>query len=355
MICFTSGTTGEPKGVVLTHTNFTVHAIASLLVFRMQEGDVAINPMPLAHLTGATRVIQAVASLGTHVILPAFRPKDALEAIARFRGTHTILAPTMVGDLLAAEPERYDLSSLRIFTYGTAPMPMRIARELSERMRCGLINGYGLTESSALALALTPEQHVRALAENDATLLNSVGRPIPGVECKIVGEDLQELPAGETGQIAMRGAKISPGYLDNPTETARRFLPDGFLLSGDQGREIHGGNVAILGRIDDMIISGGINVQPGELEADIYAYPGIAECAVFGVPSDRWGREVRAAIVAKPGATIDPAELRSFLRSRVDPYKLPKRIHILPNLPRTAVGKIQRFKLADSLAEVSES
>jgi acyl-CoA synthetase (AMP-forming)/AMP-acid ligase II len=218
-----------------------------------------------------------------------------------------------------------------------------------------LINGYGLTESSALAVALLPESHRRALADNDPALLGTVGQPVPGVELKIVDEALEEVADGVAGQIALRGAKISPGYLDNPEETARRFRPDGWLLTGDQGRVTAGGNLAVLGRIDDMIISGGINVQPGELEAEVHAYAGIAECAAFGVPSPRWGREVRLAVVPKAGAVVDPEALRLFLRTRMDPYKLPKRIHVLNNLPRTSVGKVQRFRLAETLAEAPET
>jgi acyl-CoA synthetase (AMP-forming)/AMP-acid ligase II len=348
MVCFTSGTTGEPKGVILTHLNLVVHGLTSANVYRVFGRNVTVNPMPLAHLAGASRVIIAIVNAGAHVILPGFEPDLLCSAIARWQGTHVMVVPTMVSDLLAGDFARHDLSSLHTLVCGTAPLPMPVARELVLRMKCGVINGYGLTESSALATSLGPEAHTRAVAEGDEALLGSIGQAAPGVELRIVDSDRNPLPAGSVGQIALRGLKISPGYLNNPVETAAKFTADGWLLTGDQGKLLPDDNVQLLGRLDDMIISGGINVQPGEIEREAAHVEGLGQCAAFGVRSERWGQEVRLAVVPRGGAQLDPESIRAFLRTRLDPYKVPKQIHIMKELPRTAVGKVQRFKLAET-------
>lgn len=347
MVCFTSGTTGEPKGVILTHLNLVVHGLTASLVYRVMGRNVHVTPLPLAHFAGASRVIIATVNAGAHVILPGFDSRELFAAIARWKGTHVVVVPTMVGDLLAIEPERFDLSSLTTMVCGTAPLPMPAARQLVSRMQCGIVNGYGLTESSALATSLGPEAHKRAVAEGNEELLGSIGQAAPGVELRILGKDYLEVPHGDVGQIAMRGLKISPGYLNNPAENAAKFLPDGWLLTGDQGRLLPGDNVALLGRLDDMIISGGLNVQPGEIEREAALVPGLAQCAAFGVRSQRWGQEVRLAVVAAAGTQLESEAVRQFLRTRLDPYKVPKQVHIMVDLPRTAVGKVQRFRLAE--------
>ena len=347
MVCFTSGTTGEPKGVILTHLNLVIHGLTSANVYRVFGRNVTVNPMPLAHLAGASRVIIAIVNAGAHVILPGFEPDLLCTSIARWGGTHVMVVPTMVSDLLAGDFGRHDLSSLHTLVCGTAPLPMPVARELVTRMKCGVINGYGLTESSALATSLGPEAHTRAVAEGNEELLGSIGQAAPGVELRIIDSDRRALPVGAVGQIALRGLKISPGYLNNPLETAAKFTQDGWLLTGDQGKLLPDDNVQLLGRLDDMIISGGINVQPGEVEREAAFVEGLSQCAAFGVSSERWGQEVRLAVVPRSGAQLDAEAIRKFLRTRLDPYKVPKQVHIMKELPRTAVGKVQRFRLAE--------
>jgi acyl-CoA synthetase (AMP-forming)/AMP-acid ligase II len=210
-----------------------------------------------------------------------------------------------------------------------------------------LFNGYGCTESTALAVCLTSEQHRQAVATGDDELLETVGQPVPGIELKIFDTHNREVPFGEAGQVALRGAKVSPGYLDNPNETRAKFLPDGWLLTGDQGRLTTGDNLVILGRLDEMMITGGLNVQPAEIENEVVTFKGVAECAAFSVKSERWGQEVRLALVQTPGADLNVEDLKQYLRARLDPYKLPKRIHMLDRLPRTDVGKVQRFRLEE--------
>jgi long-chain acyl-CoA synthetase len=349
MVCFTSGTTGEPKGVVLTHDNLLMHGLTAAHTYRLEARNVSINAMPLAHFAGASRVVLGIVNAGTHVILPRFEPAGLLQAIEMYAGTHTMVVPTMAADLLEVEPEKYDLSRLTLI-YGTASIPMHIAEQLVHRLGCNLINGYGLTESSALATALGPQGHCDAVARQDLELLQSVGQPVPGMELKIVDEHGREVTDGSPGQIALRGAKVSPGYLNNPEQTAARFV-DGWLLSGDRGRMISDGNLILLGRLDDMIITGGMNVQPEEIERELHAFEGVAECAVFPVASTRWGQEVRLALVPQPEAHVDAQLLRDYLKTRLDRYKVPKQVHLVEQLPKTSVGKVQRRRLTEQFSQ----
>ena len=345
MVCFTSGTSGVPKGVMLTHENLIVHGLTAALVYRFGHTNVHINPMPLAHFAGASRVVLATVNAGTHVILPCFSPDAVFEAITAWGGTHLMVVPTMADDLLDNGPERHDLESLEMLIYGAAPMHLSLAGDLVARFGCGLVHGYGLTESAALATALGPEAHLAASAAGE--LLGTVGQPVPGIELKIFDDRDHEVEVGVAGQIALRGAKVSPGYLDDPETTAERFLPDGWLLTGDLGRLTPGGDLALLGRIDEMMITGGINVQPLEIENEVRLLPEISDCAAFGVASQRWGQEIHLAVVSSPGSTIDPERIRTHLRSRLDPFKVPRHVHLIESLPRTSVGKVQRFRLAE--------
>lgn len=353
MVCFTSGTTGHPKGVVLTHANLVVHALTAARVYGIGRASVHVNPMPMAHFAGASRVILGVADGGTHVVLPGFEPEEVLRAVDRRSGTHLMVVPTMAADLLAAEPHRYNLQGLTLI-YGAAPMPMPLARDLVGQMGCRLINGYGLTESSALATALDADDHRRAVDTGDDALLATVGQPVPGVELAVLDERRQPVPDGSAGEIALRGPKVSPGYLADPEQDAAHFTDDGWLLTGDEGRYDPERGLTLLGRIDDMIISGGLNVQPLEIETQAVLHGSVAECAAFALPHPRWGQEVRLAVVAVPGASVAPAELARFLRERLDPYKVPKEIHVVDHLPRTPVGKLQRSRLPELVDAVAE-
>jgi acyl-CoA synthetase (AMP-forming)/AMP-acid ligase II len=255
----------------------------------------------------------------------------------------------MAASLLEAEPEQFNLGSLETLIYGTSPMPMAVARDLVGRMSCGLINGYGLTESAGLATALDAVSHRQAVENNDDDTLGSVGQPVPGVELRLLDEHRNDVDPGQAGEIALRGMKVSQGYLSNPRATAEKHLPDGWILTGDEGRLTANSNLTLLGRLDDMIITGGLNVQPREVEIEASLYEGVAECAGFGVPSERWGEELHLAVASAPGTVVEADALRTFLRGRVDAYKVPKKIHLVDQLPRSSLGKIQRRQLAQDL------
>ncbi len=350
MVPYTSGTTGDPKGVLVTHANLLAHALTQAFVLGLADDgtDVHVNPMPLAHFTGASRIVIALASAGAHVILPGFDPAQVLAEISARKGTHIAIVPTMAVDLLAAGPGDYDLGSLRTLVYGAAPMPMDVARELVGAFDCELMNGYGLTESTAMSTALDGTSHRRALADGDDATLASVGRAVPGMEVRILGPELEELPPGDDGQIALRGLKVTAGYFNAPTETEAKYLPSGWLLTGDEGALDERGNLSLKGRIDDTIISGGLNIQPAEVEKETLALPGVSACAAFPVPSRRWGQEVHLAIVAGPEG-VEAAAIRTSLGERLDRFKVPKSVLIVDSLPYTPTGKLRRSELAQQL------
>lgn len=349
MLPFTSGTTGEPKGVILTHENLVAHTLTAGYVFGVSSPNCHVNPLPLSHYAGASRVLLAVLNSGTHVVLPEFDPALVFESVSRWAGTHLTIAPTMAASLLEVEPEQFDLESLETLIYGTSPMPMDVARDLVGRMSCDLINGYGLTESAGLATALDAASHRQAVDDDDDDTLGSVGQPVPGVELRLLDERRNEVGPGEAGEVALRGMKVSQGYLSNPQATAEKHIPGGWILTGDEGCLTARSNLTLLGRLDDMIITGGLNVQPREVEIEASLYEGVAECAGFGVPSERWGEELHLAVAPASGTVLEADALRTFLRGRVDGYKVPKKIHLVDQLPRSSLGKIQRRQLAQDL------
>lgn len=341
MMSFTSGTTGKPKGVLLTERNLVATALAGADAFSLDDGNRQVNPLPLAHFSGASRVITSVANCGTQIILPEFDSRRVLQAIQKWEATHITVVPSMVPHLLDLDVESYNISSLQTLTYGTAPMAIPIIEELHHRLACGLVNGYGLTEAAGVVATLGPDAHVASVSTSDAERLSSVGRPVLGVEVSLMDEDGSPASTCREGQIAVRGPKVSPGYLIGG-DVRTEHLTGGWLPTGDLGRLTETGDLIILGRADDLIISGGLNVQPREIESAASMVTGVSACAAFGVASDRWGQEVHIAVVPKPGSDFTTAAFLAQLRTTLDPYKIPKAVHIVTDLPRSNVGKIDR-------------
>jgi long-chain acyl-CoA synthetase len=333
VILYTSGTTGQPKGAELTHSNLDRNAeIVARTVAELGEGEVVLGALPLFHSFGQTVSMNASLRAGaTLTLLPKFDPGDALEIIARDRVTHLYGVPTMFGALLHHPArDRFDLSSLRVCVTGGAAMPVEVLRDFEEAFGCRVLEGYGLSETSPVASASHMGMERRP---------GSIGTPIEGVEMRIVDESGKEAPRGEVGEIAIRGHNVMKGYWRRPQETAA-VMADGWFHTGDLGRVDEDGWFYVVDRKKDMIIRGGYNVYPREVEEILFEHPKIREAAVLGVPHDQWGEEVGAAIVLHPGEEMRAAEVSEYVRDRIAAYKYPRLVWFLDELPKGPTGKV---------------
>ncbi|AUM18887.1 long-chain fatty acid--CoA ligase [Rhodococcus ruber Chol-4] len=348
---YTSGTTGTPKGVLITHRNLH-NDEEGQRIYHWQPESVALNAMPLFHIAGAGWLSTCL-SAGVHaVLLGEFHPRTVASLVEQHGITHAFLVPATVQMLLdLTDLDSFDLSSLQLIFYGASPVTPTMLRRAVRTLGCGFVQRYGMTETSGSVTALRVEDH-------DPTgprsyLLRSAGRPMPGVEIAIrdvvTGEDL---PVGQSGEIVCRSRHNTSGYWRRPEETAALFTDDGFLRTGDAGHLDEDGFLFVTDRVKDMIITGGENVYPIEVESVLAEHPAVAEVAVIGVPDRKWGEAVTAVVrVADGTAAPDASELVAFTIGRLASYKKPQRIHFVSELPRNAGGKILKRTLRDSLAE----
>jgi long-chain acyl-CoA synthetase len=345
ILLYTGGTTGRSKGVQLTHRNVFGDSIQTSLVVGFRSDDTYLHVAPMFHSADLLGMGMTLLG-GTHAFLPQFTGKAFLEAIRDYRITKTMLTPTMV-IMALQEPDfdKYDLSSLRQFMYGSSPMAVEWIRRALERFKgVDIIQGYGLTETSPILTILGMDVHVDALKRGDFSRLRAAGQAIIGVDLRILDEHDREVPTGEVGEVAVRGANVTRGYLKRPEDNAAAFR-DGWFHTGDVGRVDEEGYLYLLDRKKDMIITGGENVYSSEVEAVIYQHPKVHECAVVGVPDDRYGEALLAAVVPAPGKTLTAEELIEHCRGKIGGYKIPRRMVILEQLPKSAMGKILKTEL----------
>ncbi len=345
-IKFTGGSTGRPKGVVQSYRCVNTSIASYLHHFRFGADDVNLCAAPVTH--GSSHYLLPILSMGgRHVLLEQPRPAAILDAIERARVTTSFMPPTMIYALMA-EPgfARRDVSSLRHLQYGAAPMPPDRIREARAKFGDCIEVVYGQTEAPMMITCMTAAE----LADEDN--LASVGRATFLMDVAMMDDKGRILPPGEMGEIVCRGDLIMNGYLDMPEETAKTIV-DGWLHTGDAGTIDARGYVFIKDRIRDMIISGGFNVYPTDVEAALAQHPAVHECIVFGVPDPKWGERVEAAIQLKPGAAFDEAGIVGFLKERVGSVKTPKKIHVAAQLPKSAVGKVLRREARRLFAENS--
>jgi acyl-CoA synthetase (AMP-forming)/AMP-acid ligase II len=343
---YTSGTTGRPKGAQLTNTNLLTEL--SLLATmgdwaRWTNSDVSLVVMPLFHIAGSGYAMAGFFNAAQNVLLREVVPQQILDAIGQYRVTKACFVPAVILFLTQCPGIRdADLSSLQLIIYGASPIPAALLRSALEVFRCKFAQVYGLTETTAAITCLPPEDH----ADPDSERLLSCGRALDGVEIRVVGTAGESLPPRQVGEIVCRTALVMKGYWKLPEETAKAFDGDWFH-TGDAGYLDEAGFLYIYDRVKDMIISGGENVYPAEVESALYGHPAIADVAVIGVPDERWGEAVKAIVVLKPASQASVAEIIAYARERIAGYKLPKSIDFVAALPRTPSGKILKRELRE--------
>ena len=338
---YTSGTTGLPKGVRLSNRNYSAflelrHQIEG---FAYGPDDTVLVLMPMFHVAGTNISFSGLASGGRILLQADFVPPKVLQAMASEQVAHVFLAPVMINALLQTPGvETTDFTSLKSVSYGASPISEAVLAKATETFGCGFIQFYGMTETTGAGTTLAPGDH-------HGDLLRACGRSWATLETRIADEDGNEVAVGEIGEIEIRGPIVMAGYWNRPEATAATIRPDGWLRTGDAGYMNAEGYFFVHDRIKDMIVSGGENVYPAEVENAILGCPGVADAAVIGVPDERWGEAVKAVVVAAPGASPTPDEIIAYARQRIAGFKAPKSVDFIDALPRNPSGKVLRREL----------
>jgi long-chain acyl-CoA synthetase len=342
---YTSGTTGVPKGVLTTHANLAAAAHTSQF-WAFDDRSVSLTPLPMFHIGGIGWTYCGLWHGATTVIVSDFDAARVLDILEHQRVTNAVLVPTMLR-MLTAVPgaAARDFSALRSIAYGAAPITTPVLKASLRTFGCALFGLYGLTESTGSVIVLEPEDHDRE------HLLRSAGRPYPWVELKIADPASGEpLSPHAVGEVWLRAPNVTPGYFNRPAETAAALTPDGWLRTGDGGFLDDEGYLFLTDRIKDMIVSGGENVYPVEVEETLAQHADVADVAVIGVPDPHWGEAVKALIVPRPGMRTAPEDLIAFARERLAGYKLPRSVEFVAELPRTPSGKVLKRELRERYA-----
>ncbi|MEW6333394.1 MAG: long-chain-fatty-acid--CoA ligase [Thermodesulfobacteriota bacterium] len=349
-IYYTSGTTGRPKGVMLTHKNVTVHALGTIAELHLTDRDVWLHAAPLFHLADAWATWAVTWVGGTHVLVGDFDPPAVLAAMEREKVTLTNLIPTMLNMLVNHSGVKdYDYGRLRVLLSGGAPIAPEVVRRVVETFGCDYIQTYGMTETSPYLTLSTLKGHLMERSpEEQLRFKSKTGREFVATELRVVTDEGVDIRKDEkqVGEIIVRGDTVTPGYWQLPEETARA-IRGGWLYTGDMAVMDEEGYVTIVDRRKDMIVTGGENVYSTEVENALYQHPAVLECAVVGVPDEKWGEAVKGVVVLRPGREATEEELIGFCKDRIARYKAPKSIDFLAALPKTGSGKIEKKKLRD--------
>lgn len=343
---YTSGTTGNPKGAVLSNRNLFAlrkHSNEADLPYTKWDDDEAVLvAMPCAHIGGTGLGIMALAAGLPGIILAEFNPDGVFDAVEQHGITRFFIVPAAL-QMLLMHPRcgTVDYSRLKYILYGAAPIPLELLRQCIQMFGAQFIQAYGMTETTGTVCMLPPEDH----DPNGNKRMRSAGKALPGVEIRVVDGNGNDVPQGEVGEVITRSSNNMLGYWNLPDATARTLTSDNWIHTGDAGYLDEDGYLFIHDRVKDMIISGGENVYPAEVESAIYGHPDVLEVAVVGVPDDKWGEAVKAFCVPRAGATVDPDSVISWARERIAGFKVPKSVDIIPALPRNASGKILRKDL----------
>jgi acyl-CoA synthetase (AMP-forming)/AMP-acid ligase II len=348
-LLYTSGTTGLPKGAMLSHKNLVSGVLNSMTTWEAAGDDVCMFTFPQFHVAGYVMPMYHLRGLPV-VLLRNFDPDSLLRNVEQRRVTNTAMAPTMIAMLLEdPRTDQYDLSSLRGIGYGASAMPAEVLRKARIRWpHIGFSTGFGMTELSGNVMFMSRADHVRA-AEQGLAILGSVGRQMPLARVRVVDEEGRDVPANTPGEIVVKGDQVLSGYWRNPEATAKSFT-DGWFHSGDVGRWDEDGYLYIVDRKKDMILTGGENVYPREVEEVLYEHPAVVEAAVIGAPDPKWGEKVVAVVCVREGESVDAEALIVFCRERIASYKKPRHVVFIDALPRNASGKVLKRELRDRIA-----
>jgi acyl-CoA synthetase (AMP-forming)/AMP-acid ligase II len=349
ILMYTAGTTGRPKGVPLRHNAFVTYVLDNVEPANPDIEERNLLTVPLYHVAGVQAMLAAIYGGRTLVLMRQFEVKEWLETIQREKATRAMLVPTMLKRVID-DPDfsQYDLSSVKVVTYGAAPMPFEVINKAIQVMPwVRFINAFGQTETASTITTLGPEDHVIEGTEEEREkklkrLTSSIGRPLPDVEVKIVDEEGKAVPPLGVGEILARGPRMMTGYWRDEQKTSKVITPDGWLRTGDMGWMDEEGYIYLAGRADDMIIRGGENISPEEVEDVLYSHPKVEEATVIGVPSPEWGQEPRAVVVLKKGEVTTPEEIIEYCRSRLAGFKRPRSVVFIDALPRNPMGKVLR-------------
>jgi len=347
-LIYTSGTTGMPKGIMISHGNVIAHVEQSMTAScaSREPGQRALVATPLYHAAGVLRIMTAAINGGTVVLLDHFDPGIFLKLLIEQRINTVNMVPSIIQTLLEQPGiETFDFSNLRVIYYGAAPIAEPVLRKALATFQCPLIQGYGLSESTGGIAYLNEVDHQKALSGRPE-LLKSTGRSVVLTDIRIVDKDGQDVPPGTVGELVLRGPNVMKGYWRNPAGTAEA-IRDGWLYSGDAARMDEEGYVFLQDRLKDMIVSGGSNIYPNEVESALLEHPDLLDVAVIGVPSTKWGEEPLAVCVLREGRSPTPEELIAFCRDRLGGYKIPRRYEFTEALPRNASGKVLKRVLRE--------
>ena len=342
VILYTSGTTGTPKGAELTHDNLLRNVEVTVDLFGLAERCVTLGALPFFHAFGQTCALNATIAVGGCLtLIPRFDAGKALEVLERDRVTVFEGVPTMYSAMLHDPPaDATDTSALEVCVSGGAAMPVEVMRAFEQKFGCEILEGYGLSETSPVA----------SFNRLDGRKPGSIGLPVDGVEMRIIDDDGAEVPQGEIGEVAIRGHNVMKGYWKLAAATAAAIDADGWFKTGDIARIDEDGYFFIVDRKKDLVIRGGYNVYPREIEEVLYEHPQVREAAVIGVPHEELGEEVGAAVALKPGAETTPGELREFVKERVAAYKYPRHVWLVDELPKGPTGKILKREISPPVA-----
>lgn len=358
ILMYTAGTTGRPKGVPLTHNSFSVYVLENVDPASPDVEEKNVLTVPLYHVAGAQAMLAAVYGGRTLVVMRQFEVNEWMETVQREKTSRAMLVPTMLKRVIDhPEFDKFDLSTLRVITYGAAPMPFEVIKKAIELMpNVRFINAFGQTETASTITMLGPEDHIITGTPEEKErklrrLASSIGRPMSDVEVRIIDEEGKQVPMGEVGEIVARGPRVMGGYWKDSEKTAKAFTKDGWLHTNDTGYMDEDGYIYLSGRADDLIIRGGENISPEEVENALYSHPKIEEAAVIGVPDPEWGQEPMAVVVLKKGEKATAEEIMEHCRQKLSSFKRPRYVSFVDELPRNPMGKVLKRVLRDKYAQ----